>query len=215
MSKIFSFFTKDGRVEVPIKEADIKQAAQIAQNPLTSLVEKVREMSDLSNKLIKAQSDQVAQAIEKIEFTDVDGRTITLIKGGPGSGRHDEGGTKFHSETKHGMYHTFKTPNNKTGVVFKPTGSMSPERMTGEFNNPLDANSAIARHDAELGKMAKDAGNAIQAIGKEETKPEHTPEELAEFEKEKAEHPEFSDEQIWQIIADHAVEKGGPGSGPQ
>jgi hypothetical protein len=41
---------------------------------------------------------------------------------------------------------------------------------------------------------------------------EHTPEEQAEFDKQKQEHPTFTDEQIWQIVADHMA-KGGPGSG--
>jgi hypothetical protein len=137
--KIFSMFTKDGRVDVPLKDNQAGEAAQIMQNPEMSLMDKVREMTDLSNKLTKAQLHDLESKIEKVAFTDINGQTITLIK---------------------------------------------------------------------------DAGNAIQAIGKEETAPEHTPEELAEFEKEKAEHPEFSDEQVWQIISDHAVEKGGPGSGP-
>ena len=128
--KIFTMFTKEGRVDVPLKDNQAVEAAQIMKNPLTNIVEKVREMNDLSNKLTKAQLDAVAQTIEKVEFKDVDGRTIRLIK---------------------------------------------------------------------------DAGNAIQVIGKEEAAPEHSPEDQAEFDKERKEHPDFTDEQIWQIVADHKV----------
>jgi hypothetical protein len=105
--KIFSMFTKDGRVDVPLKDNQAGEAAQIMQNPEMSLMDKVREMTDLSNKLTKAQLHDLESKIEKVAFTDINGQTITLIK-----------------------------------------------------------------------------------------------------------DPEFSDEQVWQIISDHAVEKGGPGSGP-
>ena len=130
---------------------------------------------------IRALNEHLHPMMNKAEWSEFEKKTLqkfldmlrdeagNLAKGGPGSGRHYEGGTnapyediddagkpsRFHSETKHGMYHTFKTPNGKTGVIFKPTGSMQPERMTGEFNSPLDANSAILRHDKELGKFQK------------------------------------------------------------
>ena len=155
--KIFTLFTKDGRVDVPLKDNQIPAAAQIMKNPDASIMDKVREMNDLSNKLTKAQLHDLESQIEKVEFTDVDGRTIRLVK---------------------------------------------------------------------------DAGNAIQVIGKDEVAPEvpHNPEDKAEFDKEKKEHPEFTDEQIWQIVADHKradmgksatvlrnaagkLQKGGPGSG--
>lgn len=42
----------------------------------------------------------------------------------------------------------------------------------------------------------------------------HTPEEEAEFEKEKKEHPEFSDDQIWEIVNDHKKVEGKSFKGP-
>ena len=63
------------------------------------------------------------------------------------------GETKYHSDTKNGMYHILRTPENKYGVIFKPKGTISPERMTVDFNSPLDANSAILRHDKELSDL--------------------------------------------------------------
>lgn len=79
--KMFSIFTKEGRVDLPIKDKDIKVAAAIAKNPLTDVVEKVRELSDLSRKLTKKQEHEVASGFQKLEFTDVDGRHTYIEKG--------------------------------------------------------------------------------------------------------------------------------------
>ena len=130
--KVFTVFTKEGRVDVPIKENQTAEASQIMTNPLTNLADKVREMNSLSNQLTKSQLHDLSSQIEKVEFTDVDGRVIRLVK---------------------------------------------------------------------------DAGNAIQVIGKENDATEeatlHSPEDQPEFDEERKEHPEFTDEQIWQIVADH------------
>ena len=84
--KIYSFFTKTGKIEVPISEQNQSQAEAIAKNPVTDLMDKVRELTDLSNKLVKSQALELGNEVEKIEFTDIDGSKVTLRKGGPGSG---------------------------------------------------------------------------------------------------------------------------------
>lgn len=77
--KIFSVITKQGRVDFPIKDAELKQAESIMKNPLGEVTDKLREMNDLSNKLTKSQIDELATRTEKLEFTDVDGKKITLL----------------------------------------------------------------------------------------------------------------------------------------
>lgn len=84
--KVFSVFTKQGKVDIQIKDKDVAAAEAVAKDPILNVVEKVRELSDLANKLTKAEVDALGNKVEKISFKDVDGRVVTIEKGGPGSG---------------------------------------------------------------------------------------------------------------------------------
>jgi len=78
--KYFSVFTKDGRVDLPIRDEQAREAAAIVKNPLTDVADKVRELADLSNKLTKVQGLAAGNAVEKIVFKDVDGREMVIDK---------------------------------------------------------------------------------------------------------------------------------------
>ena len=84
--KVFSVFTKQGKVDIQIKDKDVAAAEAVAKDPILNVVEKVRELSDLANKLTKAEADALGNKVEKISFKDVDGKVVTIEKGGPGSG---------------------------------------------------------------------------------------------------------------------------------
>lgn len=72
--RILSVFTKNGRQDIQVPDNQVSAAASIIKNPMMDAVDKVRELADLSNKLTKKQEWLDANKVEKISFTDVDGR---------------------------------------------------------------------------------------------------------------------------------------------
>lgn len=84
--KFFTVFTKQGRIEIPIKDTEERAAQEVARNNEMSLADKVRELADLSNKLTKTRVWAEGNEFQKISFKDVDGRKVVIEKGGPGSG---------------------------------------------------------------------------------------------------------------------------------
>lgn len=157
MVKIFSFFTKTGKIEVPIKDTDTVKATSIAKNPIMDLADKLREINDLSSKLTKAQvAETLAKGIEKVEFTDVDGSKQTLLKGGPGSGRNPEGGSK---ETLASQYtregRTQESASRNTPyTVIKPEGdstvkgkkSFNVQRNIGQAKYVVNHHDGVKTH---------------------------------------------------------------------
>lgn len=102
--KVFSVFTKNGKVDIPIKDREVKEAVAIVKDPMKDLTEKVRELNDLSNKLVKVQGWADGNKIEKVTFKDVDGRETIIDKawteGKIGRGSQDAFGKAWTDEAR-------------------------------------------------------------------------------------------------------------------
>lgn len=141
--KFFTVFTKQGRVEIPMPENKMAQAEAIMRNPLGDITEKLREMNDLSNKLTKVQIDEV----EKVEFIDVDGKTVTLLKGGPGSGCQGPNCGRPHSVTVAGKTTHFPDKDSADAFVQQENAKQQRENNYHEIKQTTasDKKPAVSR----------------------------------------------------------------------